>query len=85
MATNARWRFALAGAMVPLGVALLVYGVWFHSATVQAEAEDGTPAVVASEPSLIKEVTIGGLERDDSGEISKTYGDDEAPPKACPT
>lgn len=40
--------------------------------------------VAQSEPTLIKEVTIGGLKRDASGEIKKTYTGNRAP-AACPT
>lgn len=82
---NARsLRIVIAFALVLTGAALLAYGVSFHTATVEAQTSDGTPAVVKSEPALIKEVTIGGLEREASGEIKKTYTGQQAP-AACPT
>jgi len=37
------------------------------------------------ESRVVKEVTIGGLERLPSGSIMLTYGPNEAPPKTCPT
>ena len=82
---NARsLRIVITFALVLMGVALLTYGVSFHEATIEAKASDGTPAVAQSEPTLIKEVTVGGLERDASGEIKKTYTGEQAP-AACPT
>jgi hypothetical protein len=82
---NARsLRIVIAFVLVLLGVALLTYGVSFHTATIEAQSGDGTPAVAQSERALIKEVTVGGLERDASGEIKKTYSGDQAP-AACPT
>ncbi len=82
---NARsLRIVITFALVLMGVALLTYGVSFHSATIEAQASDGTPGVAQSEPALIKEVTIGGLQRDASGEIKKTYSGQQAP-AACPT
>ncbi|MBN1362094.1 MAG: hypothetical protein JW993_15980 [Sedimentisphaerales bacterium] len=82
---NARTlRIAMTFVLVLLGVGLLTYGVSFHGATIEAQTgADGT-AVAQSEPALIKEVTIGGLKRDASGEVKKTYTGDQAPP-ACPT
>jgi hypothetical protein len=60
----------------------------------QVPALDGEPNVVqvsvaaqaevVSEPAVTKEVARGGLTRDDSGQIKKTYDGKEAP-KACPT
>ena len=39
---------------------------------------------VASEPAVTQEVARGGVTRDESGQIKKTYEGTEAP-KACPT
>ena len=82
---NARsLRIVITFALVLMGGALLTYGVSFHKATIEAQADDGAPAVAQSEPALIKEVTVGGLERDASGQIKKTYTGEQAP-AACPT
>ncbi len=42
-----------------------------------------TMASVTTEPALIREVTIGGLVREASGQLKKTYSGQA--PKACPT
>ncbi len=75
-------RIIVFGLLVLLGVVLLGYGAFVHSADVLPEKEDGPP-VTKSEPLLVKEASIGGVERDDAGNIRLTYTG--APPKACPT
>ncbi len=70
--------------LILLGVALLLYGAVFRGAAVEAQADGSGSTVAQSEGALIKDVTVGGLERDDSGEIKKTYTGEQAP-AACPT
>lgn len=65
------------------GAALLTYGLFFHTAIISSAGESAGTAVAKREPNLIREVAIGGLERDASGEIKKTYTGKA--PKACPT
>jgi hypothetical protein len=77
-----------------LAIALFIYGFRFHSInispqpfgdelrTVEPQADDSL-TLVASEPALIKEVSIGGVNLDDSGKIKQTYTGQA--PKACPT
>lgn len=77
-------RIVMVLVLVLLGAGLLAYGVSFHAAAIDGQTgADGT-AVMQREPNLIKEVTVGGLERDTSGEIKKTYTGEQAP-AACPT
>ncbi len=64
------------------GAAFLVYGLFFHSAVISS-AQEADAAVAQAETSLIREVAIGGLKRDASGQIKKTYTGKA--PKACPT
>ncbi len=40
-------------------------------------------AAITAEPAMIREVAIGGLMRDTSGQLKKTYSGQA--PKACPT
>jgi hypothetical protein len=77
-------RIVITFLLILMGVALLTYGVSFHAAAVEPQASAEGSAVARSEPALIKEVTVGGLERDASGEIKKTYTGNQAP-AACPT
>ncbi len=76
-------KIILFGLLILLGVALLTYGAFFHSTNVSPEQEDGSPALAKSEPALIKEVSVGGVKRDESGKIKQTYTGKA--PKACPT
>ncbi|MHC4353834.1 MAG: hypothetical protein ACYS0H_14075 [Planctomycetota bacterium] len=69
--------------LVLLGVVLLGYGAFMHSTDVLPEKEDGSPAVARLEPALIKEASVGGVRRDESGKIKQTYTG--AAPKECAT
>lgn len=64
-----------------LGIVLLVYGADFHMKEVYTE--DGASAVARGEFGLIREVTVGGIRRDELGNIRMTYTG--KPPSACPT
>ncbi len=59
--------------LILLGTVLIGYGAFVHSADVWPEKEDDSPALVKSEPSLIKEASVGGVTRDESGKIKQTY------------
>ena len=66
-----------------LGAVLITYGAVFHSRNILPQKDDGSPAFAKSEPALIKDASVGGLTRDESGKIKQTYTG--KPPKACPT
>lgn len=69
--------------LILLGAVLIAYGAVFHSQNVLPQNEDGSPAVAKSEPALIKDASVGGLTRDESGKIKQTYTGQS--PKACAT
>jgi hypothetical protein len=69
--------------LIVLGIVLLGYGAFVHSADVLPQHEDGSPVVAKSEPALIKEASIGGVALDESGNIRQTYTG--KPPKECAT
>ena len=82
-------RIVLAAILVAAGAALVIYGVAQHSRTVllkQAEppAAEAEKTLEESEPALIREITVGGLRRNPSGKIERTYGEGETP-SLCPT
>ena len=64
-----------------LGIVLFVYGADFHSKAVYSE--DGEAIVATGESELIREVTVGGIRRDELGNIRMTYTGKA--PSACPT
>ena len=82
------------------GAGLLAYGLAHHSIAVSSKSvgapevpgTEGEPnqvqvaaqPEVMSEPGVTQEVARGGVTRDESGEIKKTYEGTQAP-KACPT
>ena len=68
-----------------LGVALFSYGEFFHSTEVTAEAADGPVTLSKSERALVKDASVGGVARDESGKIRQTYKQGEKPPETCST
>ena len=69
--------------LILFGAVLITYGAVFHSTDVLPQKDDGSPAVAKSEPALIKEASVGGVQRDESGKIKQTYTGQS--PKACST
>jgi len=69
--------------LILLGTALLGYGAFVHSADVLPQHQDGSAVLAKSEPALIKEASIGGVTRDESGKIKQTYTG--KPPEECAT
>ncbi|MBE0536068.1 MAG: hypothetical protein IH624_10400 [Phycisphaerae bacterium] len=68
--------------LVLLGVGLLAYGVAFHVINVHPK-EDGAAAIETREPDAVRQASVGGLERDESGSVKQTYTGES--PKACAT
>ncbi len=82
---NINTKIVIFGVFVLLGIALLVYGALFHSTTVSAQQE-GKPVLLAkSEPALMKDASVSGVKRDESGKIKQTYEVGEKAPEACST
>ena len=79
------WKIVVVSLFVLLGAALLCYGAFLHDATIKVPDKEKTIELVKSEPALIKLASIGGLKRDESGNIQQTFGEQEKAPKACPT
>lgn len=83
--TNNNTKILIFGLLVLLGAALLVYGAFFHSTTVSAQ-QDGEPVMLAkSEPVLMKDASVSGVKRDESGKIKQTYEIGEKAPETCST
>ena len=71
--------------LILLGGSLLIYGTLFHSTTVSAQ-QDGQPVMLAkSESALIKDASVSGVKRDETGKIKQTYEIGEKAPAACST
>jgi hypothetical protein len=82
---NKNTKILIFGLLVLLGAALLAYGAIFHSTAVSAQ-QDGQPVMLAkSEPALIKDASVSGVKRDESGKIKQTYEIGEKAPATCST
>ena len=82
MGTN-NTKIIIVCVLILLGMVLLGYGAFVHSADVLPQQQDGSAIVAKSEPALIKEASVGGVTRDESGKIKQTYTG--AAPKECAT
>jgi len=67
--------------MLFFGAGLMAFGLKFHVEPVFSEHND--KGLATTEPQLMKEVSIGGIERDAGGNLRMTYTG--KPPQACPT
>ena len=76
-------RTAISLLLVAIGVSLLAYGLFARVALV-ASGQPGQITTV-SELSITHEVARGGVKRDKSGEVKKTYGEGKKAPAVCPT
>ena len=68
-----------------LGVALFSYGAFLHSTEITTQDKDNSVIVNKSEPALVKDASVGGVTRDQSGKIKQTYDKGEKPPETCST
>ena len=82
---NKNTKILIFGLLVLFGAALLAYGAFFHSTNVSAQ-QNGQPVLFAkSESALIKDASVSGVKRDETGKIKQTYEIGENAPKACST
>jgi hypothetical protein len=68
--------------LIMTGALLLAWGLLFGTQEVFPQHTD-SPTTFEHESALIRNVTFGGIIRDEYGKIRKTYTG--KPPKACPT
>jgi hypothetical protein len=94
-----RRRAGLALLLATVGAVLLVYGLGFRSIAVTGGTPTPPPtpdtgtitpvsavtATAVSEPAVTREITRGGVQRDESGALKKTYEEGSQAPQACPT
>lgn len=69
--------------LIVLGSGLLAYGLRSQAAVVSS-GEQGQ-VVATSELAVTQEVARGGVKREESGEVKKTYDEGQKAPAACPT
>ena len=82
---EAKKKFIAFAVLVCAGVALMICGAAFNSKYVVYTDEEGYEDVlVKSEFGVIRDVTIGGLEREEGGMLKQTYTPGKEP-AACPT
>jgi len=70
---------------VLMGGAMLIYGLFFSVWIIPPADAGAGDAVRITESDMIREITVGGLVRDDNGTTHKTYQQPEERPDLCPT
>lgn len=82
---NGKKKIVVFCVLVLHGVVFFIFGVFFHSTSISAR-QDGQPVMVAkSESALIKDASVSGVKRDETGKIKQTYEIGEKAPEACST
>jgi hypothetical protein len=82
---NKNMKILIFGLLVMLGAILLVYGLIFHSTTVSAQQDGALVMLAKSESALIKDASVSGVKRDETGKIKQTYEIGEKAPETCST
>ena len=80
---SGKGKIAVFCLLLAIGIVLFIYGLFFHSTNISPQQADDSATLAKPEPALIKEVSVGGVKRDDSGKIKQTYTGEA--PQACPT
>lgn len=78
-------KIVVVSLFILLGVTLFFYGAFLHSAEITAQAQGSSVTIKKSEPALVKDASVGGIARDESGKIKQTYEQGEKPPETCST
>lgn len=82
---NNKTKIIIFGLLVMLGVALLAYGLLFHATSVSAMQGGESVMLAKSESALIKDASVSGVKRDETGKIKQTYEIGEKAPETCAT
>lgn len=76
-------RMVMSVLLMAIGALLLTYGLFAKSNVVSSDGQGEVSPT--SEMAITQEVAQGGLKRDESGEVKKTYEEGQKAPAACPT
>ena len=76
-------RTTLSLVLAAIGLSLLTFGLIHKSAAVSPDGQEQVATM--SEMAITQEVARGGITRDESGEVMKTYEEGQEAPEACPT
>ena len=78
-------RIIFVSILILLGGALFSYCVFFYPIEIATPVEGGSTTVTGLEAARAKETSIGGVERDKSGQTNQTRSEDRPRPKAGAT
>jgi hypothetical protein len=78
-------KIIIVGIFILLGVTLFSYGAFIHTTKIITPVKGGSVTAFKSEPTLVKDASVGGVARDETGQIKQTYSEGEKPPETCST
>ena len=78
-------RIIIVSILILLGGALFCYCAVFYPIEITTQAKVRSTTVTGSEPTPVKETSIGGVERDKSGQTKQTRSEGRPRPKAGAT
>lgn len=78
-------RIIIVSILILLGGALFSYCVFFYPIEITTQVKGGSTTVTGLEAAPVKETSIGGVERDKSGQTNQTRSEGRSRPKAGAT
>jgi hypothetical protein len=78
-------RIIIVVILILLGGALFYYCAVFYPIEITSQVKGGSTTVTRSEAAPVKETSIGGVERDKSGQINQTRSEGKSRPKTGST
>jgi hypothetical protein len=78
-------RIIFVSILILLGGALFSYCVFFYPIEIATPVQGASTTVTASEAAPVKETSIGGVERDKSGQTNQTRSQDKPRPRSGST
>ena len=78
-------RIIIVSILILLGGALFSYCLFFYPIEIATPVQGGPTTVTASGAAPVKETSIGGVERDKSGQTNQTRSEGRSRPKAGAT
>ena len=81
----AKTRIIIVSLLILLGGVLFSYCVFFYPIEIATPVQGGSIAVTGLEAAPVKEISIGGVERDKSGQTNQTRSEGRSRPKAGAT
>ena len=78
-------RIIIVSILILLGGVFFCYCAVFYPIEITTQVKGGSTTVIGSEPTPVKKTSIGGVERDKSGQINQTRSEGKSRPNTGAT